>query len=137
MGKYAKYYRKSPEKRKIHPIWRGIGLILIIIAPLMAFGMMVVFVPMIIASGKVPWQLLGYIQFPDWVFRVRIVSSFAFFIGRIQNLWLDIITFFVILLILTGVTSLLYAIIYTLVGPARYSPVDAPPPKHKGKFYKR
>ncbi len=137
MGKYAKYQRKSPEKRGMHPIWRGIGCILIIVVPLLAFGMMLVLVPPITATGKVPYQLLGRVHFPEWAFKVQTVAVIASYISSIDNLWMNIITFFVMLLILTGVTSLLYSMIYTLVGPARYSEMDAPPPKYKGKVYKR
>jgi len=137
MGKYAKFQRKSPEKRRLHPIWRGIGCILIVIAPLMAYGLMVLSVPSIIATGKVPHQLLGHVHFPEWVLRYRITAGIASFISSISNPWLNIITFFVILLILAAVTSLIYTILYTLVGPARYSPLDAPPSKHKVRFYKR
>jgi hypothetical protein len=137
MGKYAKYQRKSVEKRGMNPIWRGIGCILIIIVPLMAFGLMVVFTPSIISTGKVPYQLLGHVHFPDWAFKLRITADIASYISSIDNLWMNIITFFVMLLILTAVTSLLYSMIYTLVGPARYSAQDAPPPKYKGKKYTR
>jgi hypothetical protein len=137
MGKYAKYQRKPPKKRGLHPIWRGIGCILIIIVPLLAFGMMLVSVPPIIATGKVPYQLLGRVHFPDWAFKVRIVAGIASYISSIDNLWMNIITFFVMLLLLTAVASLLYSLIYTLVGPARYSAQDAPPPKYKAKKYTR
>ncbi len=121
----------------MNPIWRGIGCILIVIVPLVAYGLMLVFVPPIIATGKVPNQLLGYTHFPDWAFKVQIVASIASFISSINNLWMNIITFFVMLLILTAVASLLYSMIYTLVGPARYSELDAPPTKYKGKKYTR
>jgi hypothetical protein len=137
MAKYSKFQRKSPEKKGMNPIWRGIGCILIIIVPLLAYGLMVLFVPPIIATGKVPYQLLGYVHFPDWIFKVRIGTDIAVFIGGINNLWLNIIIFFVMVLILTTVASLLYSVIYSLVGPARYSALDAPPSKHKVKVYKR
>ncbi|HEX7541008.1 MAG TPA: hypothetical protein VF352_02660 [Anaerolineales bacterium] len=137
MGKYAKYQRKSPEKKGMHPIWRSIGCILIVVVPLLAFGMMVVFVPTIIATGKVPYQLLGRVHFPDWAYKTRIVADITSYISSIDNLWLNIITFFVMLLILTSVASLLYSLIYTLVGPARYTAQDAPPSKYKAKVYKR
>ena len=137
MGKYAKFQRKTPEKKGLNPIWRGIGCILIVIVPLLAYGLMVLFVPVIIATGKVPYQLLGFVQFPDWAYKVRIVADIAIFIGSIQNLWLNIITFFVIVLILTTVASLLYSWIYSVVGPARYTEMDAPPSKHKAKKYTR
>jgi len=137
MGKYAKYQHKSVERRRMNPIWRGIGCILIIIVPLMAFGLMVVFAPSIIATGKVPYQLLGFVHFPDWAFKFRMTAYIASFISSINNLWLNIITFFVMLLILTTVTSLVYSLVYAMVGPARYSAEDAPPPKYKAKAYKR
>ncbi len=137
MGKYARYQRKSSGRKEIQPIWRGIGCILIIVVPLLAFGMTWAFVPPIIATGKVPYQLLGRVQFPEWVFRVRIVAYIASYIGSIDNLWMNVITFLVMLLILTAVSSLLYSMIYALVGPARYSEHDAPPTKYKGKKYTR
>jgi hypothetical protein len=137
MTKYSKYQRKSSEKKGMNPIWRGIGCILIIIVPLLAFGLMVLIVPPIIATGKVPYQLLGYVHFPDWILKLRILADITAFIGSINNLWLNIITFFVIVLILTTVASLLYSVIYAAVGPARYTALDAPPSKHKVKVYKR
>jgi len=121
----------------MNPIWRGIGCILIVVVPLLAYGMMLVFVPPIIATGKVPYQLLGHVQFPEWAFKVRIVADIASYISSIDNLWMNIITFFVMLLILTAVASLLYSMIYALIGPARYSELDAPPTKYKGKKYTR
>jgi hypothetical protein len=137
MGKYSKFQRKSPAKKGLHPIWRGIGCIFIIVVPLLAYGLMLVFVPPIIATGKVPPQLLGYVHFPDWAFRYRAISGIATFISSLNNLGVNIVTFFVMLLILTAVASLLYSMIYSVVGPARYSQVDAPPSKYKAKKYTR
>jgi hypothetical protein len=137
MSKYMKYRVKQIEKQEMNPVWRGIGCILIVVVPLLAFGLMVLLVPLLVATGKVPYQLIGYLHFPDWAYKVIIISSIARFFGSIQNLWLNIITFFVMVLILTTVASLLYSWIYSVVGPARYTALDAPPPKHKGKDYKR
>jgi ABC-type multidrug transport system fused ATPase/permease subunit len=137
MGKYALYQRKSVKKRGMNPIWRGIGCLLIVIVLLVSFGLMEVSTPAIIATGKVPYQLLGHIHFPDWAFKFKMTADIASFISGFDNLWMYIITFFVMLLLLTGVASLLYSIIYTLIGPARYSAQDAPPPKYKAKKYTR
>ena len=137
MGKYTKYHIKAHDKRGLKPIWRGIGCILLIIAPLLAYGMMLAFSPSIIATGKVPYQLLGHAQFPEWFFRVRIGADFASYLSSIDNLWINIITFFVMLLTLIGAFSLLYTLIHALVGPARYTDLDAPPSKYKGKKYTR
>ena len=61
----------------------------------------------------------------------------ATFIGSIHNLWMKMLTWFVILLLLTAVASLLYSMIYSLVGPARYTELDALPSKYKAKKYTR
>ena len=137
MSKYVKYRIKPKPKKELNPIWRGIGCILIVVVPLMAFGLMLLVVPALIATGKVPYQLIGYVHFPLWAYRVMIVKNIALFIGSFKDLWLNIIIFWVMVLILTTVASLLYAWIYSLVGPARYTALDAPPPKHRGKNYKR
>ena len=137
MSKYMKYQHASPRKKEMHPIWRGIGCILIVIIPLMAFGLMLVIAPAIIKTGLVPYQLLGYVHFPVWAFRFHITSVIAIFIGSLNNLWFNIIVFFVMLLILAGITSLLYSALYQVVGPARYTPLDAPPSKFKSKKYTR
>jgi hypothetical protein len=137
MSKYVKYRIKPKPKKELNPVWRGIGCILLVVVPLMAFGLMLLVVPALVASGKVPWQLTGYVRFPEWAYRVMIIREIALFIGSFKDLWVNIIIFWIIVLLLTTVASLLYAWIYSLVGPARYTALDAPPPKHRGKTYKR
>ncbi len=137
MSKYTKYRVKQEEKKGMNPIWRGIGCILIVAVPVLSFGLMVLFVPPIMATGKVPYQLVGHVQFPTWAYQVAFTADIARFFSNINNLWLNIITFFVMAMILTTVSSLLYSWIYSLVGPARYTALDAPPPKHQGRQYKR
>jgi len=137
MGKYAKYHMKTPGKREMNPIWRGIGCLLIVIVPLISYGLMLVVTPAVIKTGLVPYQLQGYAHFPVWAFRYKMTSSIALFIGSFNNMWCSIIVFFVILLLLAGIISLIYTSLYQVVGPARYTPVDAPPTKYSGKRYKR
>ena len=137
MAKYSKYQRKTSEKKGSNPLWRGIGCILIVIVPLTAYVLMLFCVPPLIATGKIPHQLLGYVQFPLWVFKYQAINGMATFIGSIHNLWMKMLTWFVILLLLTAVASLLYSMIYSLVGPARYTELDALPSKYKSKKYTR
>jgi hypothetical protein len=137
MAKYAKYQRKSPEKKGQNPIWRGIGCILIFVSLVFSYWMMTIFVPIVIATGKVPYQLLGFVHFPEWAFKLQITADIARFISSLDNLGISLITYFVILLLVTAVASFLYALIYPLVGPTRYTELDAPPTKYKGKKYTR
>ena len=137
MGKYAKYQRKSEKKAGMNPIWRGIGCILMVIVPVISYVMMVIFTPVIKATNLVPNELLGYVKFPAWVLKSPILSDVTFFIGGINDLWFKLIAFFVILLLLTTIFSLLYTMVFQLVGPPRYTDKDAPPSKYKAKEYKR
>jgi hypothetical protein len=137
MAKYAKYQRKSEKKPEGNPIWRGIGCILIVVVPVISYALTTILTPTIVATNLVPYALLGYVKFPEWVIRAPILSDMAFFIGGINDLGLKLIAFFVILLLLTAIFSLLYTMVSQVIGPPRYSDKDAPPSTHKAKVYKR
>jgi hypothetical protein len=137
MGKFSKFQFKTARKKGLNPIWRGIGCILIVIALVISYWLTVTFVPAIIATGKVPYQLLGHIHFPDSVFNFKLTTQIAGFISSFNNPWINIITFFMIWLLLTTIGSLAYAMVYSLIGPPRYTTLDAPPTKYKAKKYTR
>jgi hypothetical protein len=130
-----KYERK--DKPQMNPLWRGFGCIVMVALPLITYGLTVLAIPPIVATGLVPLQLLGYVNFNDWVFKVRGLSDIAVFIRGINNLWLGLILFFIILILLTGIASLIYTAVLQVIGPPRYSEKDAPPSKYKAKPYKR
>jgi hypothetical protein len=137
MGKYAKYQRKSEKKRESSPIWRGVGCILIVVVPLISYGLMIILTPVIKATNLVPYELLGQVKFPAWAVKAPVLSDLTFFIGGINDLWLKVIAFVVILLLLTTISSLIYTMIFQLIGPPRYTDKDAPPAKYKAKVYRR
>lgn len=137
MGKYVRFHAKTLGKKPMHPVWRGIGCLLIVFIPILSLWLMTVFVPKIVATGKLPYQLVGHVQFPKWMLKLRFLDGITGFIGSLDNLWISIITFLVILLILTAIVSISYAWIYGAIGPARYNETDAPPAKYKTKKYTR
>jgi len=137
MAKYQKFQRSTPKKQGLHPIWRGIGCILLVIVPLLSYWLTTIFKPMILATGKVPYQLLGHVVLPDWAYKYRILYGISVYISSINDLGLNVIMFLVIALILTTISSLLYAAMYSVVGPTRYTELDAPPANYKPKVYKR
>ncbi len=69
MGKYMKYrYQQVKERRwKIHPIWRGLGFLLIILVPLMSFAGAILLVRQNFQHGwvRVPAELLRSITLPE------------------------------------------------------------------------
>ena len=134
---YNKFKYERKEKPLPSPIWRGIGCILMVALPLITFGLTVLVTPPIAATNMVPLSLLGHINFSAWVFHTPILSDAAIFLRGIDNLWLGVIVFFIILILLIGLTSLFYVAVLQTIGPPRYSEKDAPPPKYKAKPYRR
>jgi len=137
MSKYTKYQILPPDKKGLNPIWRGIGCILIIVVPLLGYLLMTVTVPPILSTGLVPTQLLENIRFPNWVIQSQILGHTAGLITSLNHPWVNIIVFFVMVLLLTGVSSLLYTVVYSIIGPPVYKETDAPPSEHKPGKYTR
>jgi hypothetical protein len=137
MGRYDKFAHQSKPKPQRNPIWRGIGCILMIIIPLMTYAMTVLLIPTLIGTGLVPPVLQAHIRFPDWAYKLVFLKDIVAFLGGINNLGLGILVFIVILLLLTGISSLIYVTVLQSIGPARYGPTDAPPTGYKPKAYKR
>ena len=137
MGNYNRYQFERKEKSGQNPIWRGIGCILMVALPLVTFGLTLFAIPPVLATGLVPFQLMGHVNFPAWVFRVGVLSDIAIFVRGINNLWLGVFLFFVILILVSGFSSLIYVSVLQVIGPPRYSEKDAPPSTYKAKPYKR
>ena len=137
MGKYNKFKYKGKEKPQQNPLLRGFGCIIMVVLPLFTFGLTVLSIPPLIATRLVPFQLLEQVNFPAWVFRTPGLSDVAIFIRGINNLWLSVIVFFIILMLITGISSLIYVSVLQVIGPPRYSEIDAPPTSYKAKVYKR
>ncbi|MGD0750166.1 MAG: hypothetical protein ABSA23_02035 [Anaerolineales bacterium] len=137
MGRYSHFHNPPKKKPEVNPIWRGVGCILMVALPLISFGLTLFSIPKLVATGLVPYQLLGRVNFPTWVIRAPVLSNAAIFIQSINNLWLGLLVFFVILILVAGISSLIYVSVLQVIGPPRYSEQDAPPTGYKPKVYKR
>jgi hypothetical protein len=137
MGRYSLFHNPARKKPEANPLWRGVGCIIMVALPLITFGLTILSMPKLLATGLVPYQLLGRVNFPVWVYRTPFLSSVAFFIRSINNLWLGLIVFVIILVIITGISSLIYVAVLQVIGPPRYTELDAPPTGYKPKVYKR
>ena len=135
MTKFTKYRKPIIERPDaVHPVWRGIGCLLMIVVPVMAFAGAVTLVNYgIPARWPIPQELLGHVQFPNWVWNTVTLKDIAAAINRVDNPVADLVFFVVLLLLLSGIVSTAYAIIFRLIGPPRYTPLDVPPPRHKPK----
>ena len=138
MGRYRDTIATKEEKSKgPHPIWRGIGCLIIIIVPILSFAAASVMMPFFLNRGLVPEQLLFTPQIPDWLWYVPVLAQIIQFLFGRFAIFATLILTFIFILIFGGIFSVIYAFMYRMVAPSRYGPMDAPPPKVKIKKYKR
>ncbi|MBL7164023.1 MAG: hypothetical protein ISS57_15610 [Anaerolineales bacterium] len=118
MGRYDRYTKRDVEEQKgLHPIWRGIGCIMIILMPVMAYAGAVELVKANYQNGWVlmPAELASTVTIP--------------YVGSIHNLYAYIAVGLILLVIGFGILTILYSIMYSALGPPKYGPTDAPPPR--------
>jgi hypothetical protein len=138
MGRYRDTIKEVDRKAAgPHPIWRGIGCLIIVLVPILSFAAASVTMPVLFNRGLVPKQLLFTPETPTWLWYAPVVAqTFQFLFGR-YAIFATLILTFVYILVLGGLFSVIYAAMYRTVAPSRYGPMDAPPPKVKIGKYKR
>jgi hypothetical protein len=116
MGKYYAQWRRPKQKErpwKVHPIWRGIGCIMMVIIPIVSFVIAEALVEMNLTEGwvAVPPDLVGPASSPYLYAKLAMTVLVA--------------------VILFAMYTLGYMVIYSVLGPPRYSRIDAPPERRK------
>ena len=140
MSRYHIVVRSKTPVRNQQPaaIWRGIGCILMLVVPLASWILAAASVQWAVDRGwPLPAQLLGYPVIPTVLWAN---SGLAPILGPIQgqqNLYAIVAVFLLYLILLGALISLVYAVVYRLVGPPLYAEIDAPPPPVKVRKYKR
>ncbi len=132
--------RRSVSKQKeVHAIWRGIGCLMILIVPVVSYILAEITVNEAVRGGwALPYQLMGSPVIPNllWTAAPGLAPLFAF-VQEQNNLYAVVGFAIVYIVILGAVISLGYSVVYRLVGPPRYGPLDVPQPKVSVKSYKR
>ena len=118
MSKYDKFNKGSRMQErpwKIHPIWRGIGCLMMILIPIMAYAGAVVLVQANLEQGWLPMprELIQTVALP--------------LLGEVKQFYAVVIVTALLMIIGFGVVTILYSLIYSAVGPPRLGPLDAPP----------
>jgi hypothetical protein len=137
-SKYTKYQNLAPVTRRwnVHPIWQGIGCILIILIPLMSFAAATLLIEANKTQNYFPvspelnqpvdlTKVLKYMPGLDGV--VRWTEQFS---------KIELMVTAGIVIVGFALLSFLYSIIYNMLGPSRYSPLDVPDIKRRGKKQK-
>ncbi len=120
MGKYERVYRQQPPLRQlwqVHPIWRGIGCIFILLLPILSYAAAFLIVRENIKHRwiQIPNELVGFFIIPR--------------IGRIY--YIDLAVAIIFMVMGFGLLITLYAMAYRAVAPPYYGPLDAPPIRYR------
>lgn len=140
MSKYRSLaVKKTREKSKQpHYLWRGIGCLMMLIIPAISIAAGYETVRYALDHGYViPYQLLGTPKYPDFFYASRGLMQILSPITNTRHFYAYAAASLLYMMLLGGVSSFVYAVVYRMVGPARYGPLDAPPPNVKAKTYKR
>ena len=140
MGKYTSSARRPPPPKRdtIPPLVRGIGCLMFVLIPIVAYGLATMAVPLVSRWG-VPIP-------PDWFGRARVqnpandipyLREFFDLILMQDNLVVNLVLATVITVLLFGVLSIVYGYMYSMAAPSKYGPTDVPPPRVKTKKYRR
>lgn len=127
-----------PHQRQVHPIMRGVGCILMIAIPILSY----VASDLLIGAGFgrqiIPASWYGTISFPPLLMQLSGLAILLREISTIPHLAANLLLTVVMVIIVGGVISVFYGYMYTIFGPPKYGPMDAPPPRGvKVKRYKR
>jgi len=109
---------------KVHPIWRGIGCIMIVIVPILSYIGAVLLVEMNIEQSWVPSPavLMQGVTIP--IFDVTV-----------PHLYANLVASGVLILISYAGLMVLYALVYSIVGPSKLGPLDAEPVRRPPRQY--
>lgn len=140
MGKYSTNSRivKKPKPEGLHVIWRGIGCLMMLIIPAIAISAAYETINYGIQSHwAIPYQLLGTPRLPELFYKSNGLMIILSPIINTPNFYAYVALSFLYILVIGGVISVIYAMVYRAIGPSRYGPTDAPPPKIRTKKYTR
>lgn len=127
MGKYSTVTPHKKEARyEVHPIWRGIGCLLLILVPLMA---LTAAVSLRKANETTHWVAVPpeLDKYPDMTKVNRAIPALGPVWTAIDRVYyFDALLFVIFTALGFGLLSVVYSFMYKIVGPPRYGMYDAP-----------
>lgn len=135
MSKYRSYtyqQKKPLRQREPHPIWRGIGCVLLLVMPLLAWGLGEILLQIALQQHwPLPATWLLPPQWPTWLWKVNFLVPFLLYTQRWSYFLARLIFWVGILLLLWGGSILIYGFIYSRLAPPDPLRDVVPPPKVK------
>ena len=120
MSRYD-YQSRIQKQRpwKVHPIWRGIGCLLIIMIPVMSYAGAVLLVRENMQQGWIPmpYELARPVTIP--------------LVGAVSYLYAYLLAAGVLAVLGFASVTVIYSLMYSRMGPPRFGPTDAPSEEHR------
>ncbi len=116
MGKFDRYQQQQkPKPWKIHPVWRGIGCVIMLILPVMAYYGSILLLEANANNGwmRIPIEFTGPAAYP--------------------YLYAKLAVMIMLILFSYGILVILYTLLARLSGMQKYGPMDSPPIRPKKK----
>ena len=120
MGKFTQYEKPRKERPwKIHPVWRGIGCVMLVLIPIMAYAGASLLLDANASNHwvPIPREFRGPAQYP-YLFAHLGVALLVSVLGFVA-----VVVF--------------YSLVYRFAGPPRYGAHDAPPPRKYSRRRRR
>ena len=141
MGRYTSYQKQKEraQRNQVHPVMRGIGCILLVLVPILAYGTSIYAVNYGVRRGlPIPVNWLGAPDIPPILWKLGGLTVALNYIQAQNNLVANLFFALAITIVIFGILSILYGFMYRFFGPPEYGPTDMPPERgRKVKRYKR
>jgi hypothetical protein len=129
MGRFSQYDQNSkgmPRTNKVHPIWQGIGCLMLIAIPILSYAGAVLLVEENMTRHwlPAPSELLQTVFIP-----VAGVS--------VPHLYANLLVAFLLALLGFTILTMAYGALYSAIGPSRYGPLDAHPNEFRERKRRR
>lgn len=110
----------------IHPVWRGIGCLLVIIIPLMSYAGASLLLDANASQGwiTIPREVSAPLAIAP-LGPIPAIYEELFFAKLLVGVFVALVIF--------GLFTVLYSIVYRAGGGLKPSPLDAPPPRRKAR----
>jgi hypothetical protein len=117
---------------------RGIGCIMIVVVPVLSWGLAILLVNFAYRSGwPIPPAWMGRIEIHPLLLQLEGLRPVWNFLAAQPRLVAHVVFTIALIIVIGGLMSVIYGYLYSIFGPPQYGPQDAPPIRVKVKRYKR
>jgi len=123
--KYSRFdrsIRAKPRPYRIHPLWQGIGCVMMFLIPIMSYAGSILLVQANMENGWFPAT--------DTMMQTVFVPLLNI---SVDHLYANLLVTVALACVGFALLMLFYSVMYSAVGPSRFGPLDAPPVREAGK----